>query len=231
MNENDQKLNKYNIDIEEMAKEGVHLGRTVSKRHPKMQKYIVGIKNNCHIINLENTKEELEKALDLLSSLKKEQKIILFVATNPPINKFVEKFAKEINTPYITQRWLGGTLTNFPQILKRINFYKNLKEKLEKGELEKYTKKEKAKFLKQLKELELKFAGISNLEKLPDAIFICDVAKEKTCLKEARKMEIPIIGVCNTDADPTKVNFPIPANTISINSVLYILNFVKEVLK
>jgi len=218
------------FNTEEMIQRGMHLGRITSKLNPKMKPFIIGIKNNCHIINLEKTKEHLLTTLKFIEDLKKEGKVILFVATNPPINKIVENFAKEINYPFITNRWLGGLLTNFPEIRKRVNYYKNLKKQFERGEIEKYTKKERTKISKKLKDLKIKFEGIENLEKIPDAIFLADVSKEKTAVNEAKKMKIPIIGLCNTNANPTDIKFLIPVNTNAIPSVEYILEEIKKVI-
>ena len=131
----------------------------------------------------------------------------------------------------MNHRWVGGTLTNFGVIKKRIDYFKELERKLKEGELDKYTKKERLQFQKELEDLEEKFGGIKNLETLPDAIFIIDLSKEQTAWKEAKKKNIPIIAIVDTNADPTSVEFPIPANDDAISSVKYILEKVKEVIK
>jgi len=132
--------------------------------------------------------------------------------------------------PYVAERWLGGTFTNFEVIKKRIEYFKDLEKKKTEGELEKYPKTEKAKIDRQLRNLELKFGGIKNLEKLPDAIFVLDMKKDAAAVKEAKMKGIKVIGIADTNVDPTLADFPIPANDDAISSVKYILDKVKEVI-
>ena len=132
--------------------------------------------------------------------------------------------------PYVAERWLGGTFTNFEVIKKRIEYFKDLGKKKTEGELEKYPKTEKAKIDRKLRNLELKFGGIKNLEKLPDAIFVLDIKKDAAAVKEAKMKGIKVIGIADTNVDPTLADFPIPANDDAISSVKYILDKVKEVI-
>lgn len=224
----DQK-DEFNLDIDEMAKAGLHFGRKVSKSHPKMKPFIFGIRNTIHIINLEKTKEKLIEALNFIQNLISENKTILFVGTKIQFNELLKNFAKELNFPYVIERWLGGIFTNFETIKKRCQYMQELEKKLTNQELMgKYTKKEKLKMEKELKKLKEKFEGIKDLEKLPDAIFVLDLKKEAIAVKEAKMKKIKIIGISNTDADPTLADYPIPANNNSISSVSYILNKIKE---
>ena len=131
--------------------------------------------------------------------------------------------------PYVVNRWLGGTFTNFATIKKRIEYFKDLEKKKIEGELEKYTKKEKAKFDQELENLRIKFEGIKNMEKLPDAIFILDMKKDALVVREAKRRGVKVIGVSDTNVDPTLADYPIPANDDAISSVKYILGKVKEV--
>lgn len=221
---------QIDIKIEEMTKAGVHLGHRSSKCHPKMKPYIVGVKgsDHIHIINLEITAQKLKEALDFIQKLVKEGKIILFVGTRPGISLLVKETAQASQYPYVANRWLGGTLTNFQTIKKRIDHLKELERQKEGGELEKYTKKERLKIEKEIKDLEEKFEGIKDLEKLPDAIFVVGADKEQTAIKEAKKKNIPLIGIVDTNIDPTLFEWPIPASDNSISSVKYILDKVKE---
>jgi len=132
--------------------------------------------------------------------------------------------------PYVAERWLGGTFTNFEVIKKRIEHFKDLEKKKTEGELEKYPKIEKAKIDRELRNLEIKFGGIKNLEKLPDAIFVLDMKKDAAAVKEAKMKGIKVIGIADTNVDPTLADFPIPANDDAISSVKYILDKVKEVI-
>jgi len=221
----------FNLDVEEMAKAGLHFGHRTSKVHPKMEPYLYGIRNAVHIIDLEKTAEKLKEALKFIQELISENKILLLVGTKIQVKDLIEKVAKDCNLPYVADRWLGGTFTNFETILKRIDYFKDLEKKKAEGELEKYTKKEKAKINQELKNLEIKFGGIKNLEKLPDAIFVLDMRKDALAVKEARAKKIKIIGISDSNTDPTLADFPIPANDDAISSVKYILEKAAEVIK
>jgi len=227
--ERQEKL-KIDLDIEKMYEAGLHFGHRTSKTHPKMRSYLYGLRNNIHIIDLEKTKEKLIRALKYIQDLASENKVLLLVGTKIQVRDLVKKTAQECGLPYVTERWLGGTFTNFGTILKRIEYYKDLEKKKAEGELEKYTKKERAKFDEELKELEKKFGGIKNLNHLPEAVLICDMKKDKLAAKEARMQGVKIIGICDTNVDPTLADYPIPANDDARSSVEYILNKVKAVI-
>jgi len=220
----------FNIDTEEMAKAGLHFGHKTSKTNPKMKPYLYGVRNTIHIIDLEKTKEKLVQSLGFIKNLISENKILLVVGTKIQVKDLVKNFATECSLPYINERWLGGTFTNFGIIKKRIDYFKDLEKKKAEGELEKYTKKERAKIDKILKDSEKKFGGIKDLEKLPDAIFVLDMKKDALAVKEARMKGIKVIGIANTNIDPTLADYPIPANDNAISSVKYILDKAKEVI-
>jgi len=219
------------LDTEEMAQAGVHFGHRTSRVHPKMQPYLYGVRNTVHIIDLEKTKEKFEEALKFIQELISENKILLLVGTKIQVKDLVKDIAKDCGLPYVNERWLGGTFTNFEIIKKRIEYFKDLEKKKATGELEKYTKKEKAKIDQELRDLEIKFGGIKDLEKLPDAIFVIDMKKDDLAVKEARMKGIKVIGISDTNVDPTLADYPIPANDDAISSVKYILEKVKEVIK
>jgi len=222
------KKDEFNLDPKEMVRAGLHFGHRTSRIHPKMKPYIFGVRNTVHIIDLEKTAEKFKEALQFIKKLISENKVLLFVGTKIQIRKLVKDVAKACDLPCITERWLGGTLTNFKTIKKRIEYFKEMEEKKKKGEFEKYTKKERAKIDQELKNLELKFGGIKNLEKLPDAVFILDMKNDSLAVKEARKKGLMIIAVADSNADPTLADYPIPANDDAISSVEYILEKVKE---
>jgi small subunit ribosomal protein S2 len=224
-----QEVENINLDIEEMAKAGLHFGHATSKFHPKMTPYVFGVRNGVHIIDLEKTKEKLKEALKFIQQLVAENKILLVVGTKFQIKDLVKDFAKEFGFPYVTERWLGGTFTNFPVIKQRCEYLKELEQKLQNQELmENYTKKERKEMEKKLQKLETKFGGIKNLERLPDAVFIIDMKKDELAVKEARRKGVKIIAISDTDSDPTLADYPIPANNDAISSVKYILEKVRE---
>jgi len=216
------------IEIEEMAKAGLHFGHRTSKTHPKMKSFIYGMRNTIHVIDLEKTREKLIEALKFIEQLVKEKKTILFVGTKVPIRELVKKVAMETGFPYIVSRWIGGTFTNFQEIKKRVEYLKELEKKRKEGELEKYTKRERMEIEEEIEKLNEKFGGIKNLEKLPDAIFVCDMVKDKLAVNEAKRKGVKIIAISDTNADPTLADYPIPANDDAISSVKYILERVKE---
>ncbi|MDI6603316.1 MAG: 30S ribosomal protein S2 [Patescibacteria group bacterium] len=224
------KITDLKLDTEEMAQAGLHFGHKTSKVHPKMIPYLAGARNTIHIIDLEKTKEKLTEALRFIEQLISENKILLLVGTKVQVKDLVKSMAQELTLPYVIERWVGGTFTNFEIIKKRVEYFKDLERKKKEGELEKYTKKERAKIDQELRKLEIKFGGIKDLSRLPDAILVLDMKKDDLAIKEARMKGIKIIAISHTNADPTLADYPIPANDDAISSVKYILEKVKEVI-
>jgi len=220
--------NKFKIDPEEMTRVGVQFGHRTSRINPKMNQYLFGVRNTVHIIDVEKTKEKLIEALEFVQKLISEDKILLLVGTKIQVKDLVKSVAEECGLPYVIERWLGGTFTNFSTILKRVNYYKDLEEKKSSGELDKYTKKERAKFDQELKSLEIKFKGLKDLNRLPDAVFVCDMRKDKLAIKEAKDKGVKVIAICDTNVDPTLADYPIPASDDATSSVKYILDKIKE---
>lgn len=210
-------------NFEEMLKAGVHFGYSRSRRHPKIKDYIFGVKNNVEIFNLEKTKQKINEAGDFIKGLAKDGKKILFVGTKVESKRLIEKFAKEIEMPYVNERWVGGTLTNFKTIKGRIKHLEDLIKNKESGELGKYTKKEQIKIEKEINKLKSYFGGLDKFEDLPSAIVVVDTKKEKIAVAEAQKISIPIAGILNSDCNLNKIDYPIPANDNSAPSVEYIL--------
>ncbi len=226
-----QKAEKIqNFDPDEMMQVGLHFGHRSSKTHPKMKPFIQGVKNNIHIINVEKTGEKLAEALKFIKELVSEGKILLLVGTKIQAKDLVKETAKECGLPYVSERWLGGTFTNFGIIRKRIEYYKDLERKRDSGELEKYTKKERANFDHEIRAMETKIGGIKNMERLPDAIFVLDMIKDELAVKEAKQLDIKVIGISDTNTDPALADYMIPANDDAITSLKYILEKVKEVI-
>jgi len=218
------------IDTKEMMNLGLHLGHKTSKRHPKMIPFILGIRNNISIIDLEKTKDKLKEALIFLDREISNGKNILFVGTPIQLKDLVKNIAKKSDMPYVVERWIGGTFTNFEQIKKRIDYYKDLEEKFAKGAFSKYTKKEKQKIEKELENLRKKFEGLKKVEKLPDIVFICDLVKNELAAKEAKKVGIKVIAICDTNSNPDLADFPIPASDDGRSAVEYILDKILKVI-
>jgi small subunit ribosomal protein S2 len=218
------KKSDFGISIDEMTKAGVYFGHRVSKCHPKMKPCIIGVKGSDHIniIDMEKTKKFFVTALEFIKKLVQEEKVIVLVGTKLPTRKLVEEIARECGLYYVSQRWIGGTLTNFKIIRERIDYFKELEKKKLEGQLEKYTKKERLEIDRELTRLEQKFGGIKDLTKLPDAIFVLDMRQDALAIREARKKGVLVIAIADTNVDPGLADYPIPANDDAISSVKYI---------
>ncbi len=214
--------------ITEMLQAGVHFGHQTSRWHPKMNQYIFTVRNNVHIINLEKTQEELEKTLSAIRQMAAEGKNILFVTTKPQAREVVRQAALSCNSPYLIDRWLGGMLTNFQEIRKLIKSYVDLKEQQRTGELEKYTKKEQLEIAKDLEKKDETLIGLVSLDRMPDAIFVPALQREKTSVTEANKMGVKVIGLADTNANPLKADYIIPANDDAMKSLTMMVNLVAE---
>jgi small subunit ribosomal protein S2 len=224
----DEKNLKNNVKVEEMFKAGAHFGYPKTRRHVSTLPYIFGIKNKVEIINLEKTVELLEKACEFVTSIAKEGKQILFVSGKNEAKNIININASSINMPNVAGRWIGGALTNFSEIKKRIAKYEDLLSQKEKGELSKYTKKERLMIDRQIDKLEKMFSGITSMKEMPKAIFVVDPKKEIIVVLEAQKMGIPVIALSNTDCDISMIDYPIVANDSAVSSISY---FVGEIVK
>lgn len=214
-----------------MLKSGMHFGHRTSRWHPKMAPYIFGQRAGVHIIDLRKTYTQLETAIDYLKKMAAENKTILFVGTKDQIKDKLTAAAKEVGMPYVANRWIGGTLTNFEIIKKQIKSYLDLREKKETGKLEKYTKKERVGFDKAMAKLEIMVGGLTTLKKMPDVIFIFDIKNDKTALAEAKKKGIAVVAVCDTNVNPDGVNYVIPANDDASKAISLIIDAVVGAIK
>lgn len=217
--------------LREMTAAGLFYGRKKAKTHPRMKKYIFATRNGIEIINLADTAAALERAFAFLGDIAKEGQSVLVVGTQPAAQVPVETFAKQFNFPYVTQRWLGGTLTNFSQIAKRIDYFKKLKEDVATGALQKYTKREQLEFQREREDMEILFGGLETMVKLPAVLFVIGAHTHMTAIREAKRMGIPVVAVTNTESDPTAVNFAIPANDVSVASIEWILKRAGEAIQ
>ena len=214
-----------------MLKAGVHFGHQVSRWHPKMAPYIFTNRSGIHVIDLEKTQEKLEETLAAVKKMAVDGKTILFVTTKPQAREIVKKAALACDSPYLVGRWVGGLLTNFPEIKKSIKKYVSLKEQQASGELERYTKKEQLRIAKQLEKMELTLGGLSKITKIPDVIFVSAMQREKTAVTEANRTGVEIVGICDTNANPIKADFIIPANDDAVNSITMMVDLVSDAVK
>ncbi len=214
--------------VEQMFKSGVHYGYSKSRRHPSASKYIYTTKNKTDIIDLEKTKEMLGVAMEFVKELGKKNKTILFVGTKPECKDAIKTAAMSVSMPFVTERWIGGTISNFPEIKKRIaELEKYHKESLT-GELDKYTKKERTVLAKKMERLSKYYTGLLGLKKAPDALFIVDPKKEHIALTEALGSNIPVIALLNSDSDSKKVTYPIVGNDAAIPSINFFTSLVSD---
>jgi len=219
------------ITLLEMLKSGVHFGHQQKYWHPKMKPYIHTNRAGLYIIDLEKTEEKLKEALEYIKKVVSQNNKILFISTKRQAHDIVKKTAIGVGMPYATDRWIGGTLTNCDNIKKLVSRLKDLRKKKEKGELDKYTKREQLKMTEEIDYLELSVGGIQDMEKMPAAVFIIDMKKEKTAVREAIKMNIPIIAMCDTNVNPELADYPIPANDDATKSIKLIVGAIQSAIK
>lgn len=226
----EEESDKFGINPDEMMQAGLQFGHKTSKTHPKMKPYLAGVRNSIQLFDLEKTAEKIREALKFIQEIVENNKIILFVGTKIQHKNLAKEIATETGFPYVSERWLGGTITNFSIIKNRVDYYKDLEKKKETGELEKYTKKEQLKFGEEIEKLRTKFEGIKQMAKIPDVVFVLDIQKDMIAVREAKKRGIKVIGICDTNIAPDTVDCPIPANDDAILAVKYILDKAKGVI-
>ena len=217
------------VDIKALLEAGVHFGHKTSRWHPKMAPYIHSKRQDNHIIDLTKTVDGLEAALPFLTSVAASGKSILFVATKKHTKDAVKQAAIALNQPYMINRWLGGTLTNIATVSAQIKKLKDLEKKMASGELEqKYNKLEIQRFQEEIDELDLKYGGIKDLNGKPGAVFIIDVLGDINAIKEAKTIGVPVVAVVDTNADPSLIDYVIPANDDAIKGVHLLLDYVSQ---
>ncbi len=213
--------------LDTMFKAGVQFGFVRSRRHPSIKPFIYGVKNRTEIFDLEKTTSLLDKAKAFISELGKNGKTVLLVGGKAEARVAIEEGAAALNMPYVNGRWIGGTLTNYPEIKKRIEKLRDLTLEKERGELVKYTKKERVLIDKEIENLQQSYGGLASLKELPAALFVIDSKHESIAVSEAKQQGIPVIALCGSDCDISKIDYPIVGNDSSRHSILY---FVREII-
>lgn len=224
----DIKTKKTTDSIEKLFSVGAHYGLVRSRRHPSAKPFIFGVKNSIEIFDLEKTELELEKAKTFISEVVSNGGSILFVGGKSEAQEATKKAGIVSLMPYVAGRWLGGTLTNFVEIKKRIARLEDLTSQKEKGELAKYTKKERLLIDREIESLKVSFSGLSPMKSLPKVLFVIDPKREETAVAEARKLKIPVVALASSDCNLLEVEYPIPGNDASLASISY---FMEEILK
>ena len=205
--------------MKDLLEAGVHFGHQTQRWNPKMDKYIYSSKSGIHILDLRITYDAIEQAQEYVQKLVANSGKILFVGTKPQAQQVIEDQAIRAGMPYVNFRWLGGMLTNFKTIIKRVVYLKELVALESSGEINAYTKSERLKIKREIEKLKKSIGGIVNLNKLPDAIFVVDLANESTAITEANKLGIPVIGLADSNVNPDGVDFLIPGNDDAIRAI------------
>ena len=221
-----------NIDIKALLESGAHFGHKTSRWHPKMAPYIHSKRQGGHIINLEKTVEALEKALPELTKIAANGKKILFVGTKKQLKDITKASAESVNMPYVTVRWVGGTLTNVETINKQIKKLHDLERRMASGELEmRYSKLEVQRFQEEIDLLNERYGGIKEMNEQPAAIIVVDAIQDKNAIKEANSLKLPVFAITDTNVDPTNIDYRIPANDDAIKAVQLILDYMVAAIK
>ncbi len=216
------------VSMRQLLESGVHFGHQTRRWNPKMKPYIFTARNSIHVIDLQKTVVCIQAAYDFISSIVKKNGTVLFVGTKKQAQDAIKEEAEKCKMPYVNKRWLGGTLTNNPTLKKSINKLRFFQDDLDKGVFDKLSKKESSRRTKMLNKLNFYLGGIKDMRQMPSAIFVIDTKKEQLAIKEANKLNIPIIGLVDTNADPTEVNYPIPGNDDAIRAIRLICSIISS---
>lgn len=225
-------MTTVDVDIKELLAAGAHFGHKTSRWHPKMAQYIHSKRGGSHIIDLTHTVDKLETALDFIAQVVGEGKQVLLVSTKRQTQDMVKELAEAVKQPYVTERWLGGMLTNWPTVSTRVKRLHNLEERMASGELaNKYSKLEVQRFQEEIDRLNAMYGGIKQMAARPGAVFIFDVVADANAVKEAVKLNIPIVALVDTNADPTPITYAVPCNDDALKTVQLIVSYLKKAIE
>lgn len=214
--------------VQALLETGAHYGFTKARRHPSAQKFIIATKNKSDLINIEETALQVEKAKEVLRGMAAGGKIVMLVGTKTEAVDAIKNAALKMPALFVSHRWVGGIITNFSEIRKRTSRLTTLRDEKSQGLLEKYTKKERLLLDREMDKMERNFGGIVDMKKIPDIMIVVDGDKEEIAVTEARKMQIPVIAICNTDCNLDKVDFPIVMNDTSKASINLVMETLAE---
>ncbi len=220
------------VDIKKLLEAGAHFGHKTDRWHPKMAPYIHSKRGGTHIIDLTKTVEGLDEALAFLTKTAAAGKQVLLVGTKRQAQDIVKKAALETDMPYVTERWLGGMLTNWNTIGGRVKHLQDLENRMASGELaNKYNKLEVQRFQEEIDQMNVLYGGVKELNARPGAVFVVDIVNDVNAVREANKLNIPIVAVVDTNADPSQVTHPIPANDDAIKTIQLIVDYVQAAIQ
>ena len=207
-----------------------HIGHRKEKWNPKMAPYLYGTHKGIHVFDLTQTREQLSRVCEALSKLQAEGKTLLFVSTKQQTIPLIEELGQVLRQPTVTKKWIPGLLTNWSNMKRRLKYYLDLKSSFQTGEVEKYTKKEQTQLRKKLAKLDAALSGVAQMSQLPDAVFVIDAVRDIVAVREAKKLNIPLYGICDSNADPSDFTLCIPGNDDAVKAVLIVLDTIRNAL-
>lgn len=223
-----EQLVNQSIAYEDMLKAGMHFGRKKTVFHPAMGRYVFIVRDGICIIDLVKTQVQLKNTVEAIKKVIKDGGLVLFVALTKQSVESTKELAEAVSMPYVLDRWLGGTLTNFKVLHSRVKRLEEMEKQQKTGELDKYTKKERLLFDREIKKMGVKFEGLKKLTQIPDLVFVSSLKESALPVREAKRMGVKVAAISNTDANPDEVNYVIPANDRSKKSIDLIINNIKK---
>lgn len=226
--ERQKSMSKVTVSLEELMDAGAHFGHQTRRWNPKMEEYLYGQENGVHIFDLTKVKPLIEEALDFITRSVKEGKTVLILGTKKQVKDKVAEVAEKAGVPFVNERWLGGTISNFEQMRRSIKKMEEMKANMTSGFYNKYTKKERLLIDREIARLERFFGGIKTLTNIPDVLFVIDTKREAGAVHEANERKVPVVGIVDSNSDPDPVDYPIPMNDDASKALEYILGLVGQ---